>query len=106
MDKLIDDIHEIIKDYRIDDGIGISKEHIKKWIEQFNENDREFVLSELKLIFQKRYISKERAQRIVREMISFLSNFEGYSSPRDFLGDCNFIDHQPEGKSQKVLLSF
>jgi len=106
MDELITAIHEIIKDYRIDEGIGISKDRIAEWIEQFDEEDREFILSELKIIFEKRYISKKKAKQMMRSVISFLAKKEGYESQKDFLLDCNFIDHQPEGKSQKVLIDF
>lgn len=105
MDELIDDIYEIIKDYREDEGV-MSKERIRKWIDQFESDDRVFVLSELKHILSKRYISKEKAKHFVKELIEFLAGQFGYSSPKDFLLDSNFIDHQPEGKSQKVLLSF
>ena len=106
MEQLIKSIHEIIGDYRIEDKIGISENHITKWIKQFDEGDREFVLQELLGIFEKRYISKEKAREIVSEMIVFLAEKEKYTNAVDFLKDCYFIDHQPKGKSQKVLLNF
>jgi hypothetical protein len=106
MDNLIQQIHEIIGDYRKDEGHGVSQDRIKTWIDQFEVEDREFVLQELINIFKKRYISKERARQIVRDMILFLTKEEGYDDPRKFLKECQFIDHQPEGKSQKVLLEF
>jgi len=106
MEALIQEIHNIIGDYRIEEGFGIPQERIRDWIWQFDEPDREFVLEELINIFNKRYISKEKAKDIVKEMIAFLAGQEKYDSHEMFLKDCQFIDHQPEGKSQKVLLAF
>ena len=45
MKSLIEDTYETIKDYRNDDGIYITKEHIQKWTYQFGD-DAEFVLKE------------------------------------------------------------
>lgn len=106
MDEIINSIYEIIKDYRADDGFVMNHDKIKEWVEQFDELDRIFVLEELRDILEKRYISKSDAQRIVKEMIEFLSERRQYQNPKDFLMDCHFIDHQPEGKSQKILLRF
>jgi len=65
MDELIGEIHNIIKDYRRED-LGflyrqeITHNHIKSWINQFDEEDREFFLSELLHILPKSYLSIER----------------------------------------------
>ena len=58
MDRLLEDIVEIIKDYRNDDGIQITTETLRNWILQFDVNDQIFILEELKPILDKRYISK------------------------------------------------
>lgn len=105
MEQLIDDIYEIIKDYRQDEGM-MSKDRIKTWINQFSADDRVFVLEEMKHILQQRYISKDRAKKLVKGMIEFLTKHFQFTSPKDFLLQSSFIDHQPEGKSQKVLLKF
>jgi len=105
MEQLINDVYEIIKDYRADEEM-MSKERVATWIEQFKVDDRIFVLEEMKNIFLKRYISKERGKGLVKEMIEFLATKFGHDSPKTFLLESYFIDHQPEGKSQKVLLAF
>lgn len=45
MNDSLNQIYEIIKDYRNDDGIYINKEYIQKWANQFGD-DAEFVLKE------------------------------------------------------------
>ena len=52
MKKIIEEIHKIIKDYRREDldcfyTNEITIDHIKRWINQFEEKDREFILSHL-----------------------------------------------------------
>ncbi len=105
MEKLINEIYEIIKDYRENEGV-MTKERIEIWINQFNPNDRIFVLEEMIHIFKQRYISKNQAKELVKEMIKFLASKFEYASPKEFLLESSFIDHQPEGKSQKILLAF
>jgi|GEM_PF-461215 len=105
MEQLISDIYEIIKDYRQDESM-MSKDRIRNWINQFDEADREFVLQEMKHILRQRYISKDSAKKLVKGMIEFLATHFQFASPKDFLLQSAFIDHQPEGKSQKVLLKF
>ena len=84
----------------------MTTERIRGWILQFDEADRVFVLEELKNILEKRYISQARGKSFVKEMLQFLAKKFEYDSPKEFLSDSCFIDHQPEGKSQKVLLAF
>lgn len=64
MDELIDKLYAIIKDYRKQDGDFMSKEIIEKWINQFDEGDRVFLLTELILILEKRYITRDHLKNI------------------------------------------
>lgn len=105
MKELIKEIFEIVKDYRQDEEM-MTVDRIEVWINQFNADDRVFFLEELKHILKQRYISKDEAKRIVKEMIEFLAEKFEYEDPKEFLLDSSFINHQPEGKSQKILLSF
>ena len=105
MEQLITDIYDIIHDYRIEEKL-ISKKIIKTWIEQFDEDDRVFILGEMKNILGKRYISKVTAKKMVKEMIEFLTKQFEFENPIDFLLQSCFIDNQHEGKSQKILLKF
>jgi len=104
-DQLIKGIYEIIKDYREDEGL-MSMERIEKWINQFNNSDHIFLLKELKLIFQKRYISENKAKSLIKIKFEGLAKKLQYKDVKNFLLQSRFIDHQPEGKSQKVLLKF
>ena len=58
MKNLIEDIYGTIKDYRNDDGICITKEHIQEWANQFGD-DAEFVLKEFAHIVKQVYVSKK-----------------------------------------------
>jgi hypothetical protein len=106
LEKLIREIQEIIGDYRRDEGIGISIEHIEQWINQFDKPDREFILYELNHILKRRYISKEMARKMIKIKITSLAKNREYQTPQEFLKNCCFISHQPAGKSQRVLLAF
>jgi hypothetical protein len=105
MEQLINDLFEIIKDYRADEGF-MSPGRITTWVNQFDDNDRIFLLEEMNHILKQRYVSKNKAKALVKSMIEFLSKNEGYDTPLEFLLESAFIDHQPEGKSQKILLQF
>jgi len=111
MDELIKKIHEIIKDYRRED-LGflykqeITEEHIKKWINQFEEDDREFILSELLHILPESYLSKENTIEVFTKEFEILSKDFGYKTIPDFLDETVFLDCQEDLKSQKILLDF
>ena len=108
MEQLIQEIFEIIQDYRADEGkqnVKIAVERIKTWVNQFEENDREFILTELKSIFEKHYCTKEDAKTFLKQVIELLATDLGYASVSDFLKNCIFLDLQPNGKSQKKMLS-
>lgn len=108
MEQLIQDVFEIIQDYRADEGrqiVKVTPERIKLWVNQFEEVDREFILTELKSVFEKRYFSKEDAKMFLKQIIEVLAKDLKYTSIPDFLKDCIFLDLQPNGKSQKKMLS-
>lgn len=107
MENLISDIYQILKDYRAEENresVKITPEKIKQWISQFEEADREFLLSELQNIFSKRYCSKPSAMTFLKSVIDKLSDDLGYGSKSDFLDNAYFLDLQADGKSQKKVL--
>jgi hypothetical protein len=104
MEKEIKSLHKIIKDYRIDEGYGISEQRITKWINQFPKDDRIFVLTELVHIFKRMYFSKERAKSFLKKIIERLKKDLKYPTYGELLDNSNFLDLQAEGKSQKKLL--
>tara|TARA_R110002020_G_scaffold475301_1_gene709507 strand:- start:2258 stop:3238 length:981 start_codon:yes stop_codon:yes gene_type:complete len=111
MDKLINEIYSIIKDYRREDlGLFYRKEitskHIKTWIDQFDEEDREFLLSELLYILPESYLSKESTLNVIGEEFETYKNDFKYDSVQEFLKETKFLRCQPAHKSQNVLLDF
>jgi hypothetical protein len=104
MEKEVKELHQIIKDYRKDDGIGISEQRITNWINQFSENNRVFILTELKHVMDKMYFSKDRVKRFLKDNVENLRNKFGYSTFKDLLDNTNFLDLQRAGKSQKKIL--
>ena len=109
MEKLITEIYEIIKDYRRHDidflyHTEITESHILKWINQFDENDREFVLSELLHILKKSYLTEEKTIEILTLEIETLAKELGYKNVTDFLNETTILDCQEPGKSQKIML--
>ena len=107
MEQLIQKIYSTLQDYRADEKqptLRISPERIKLWVNQFNENDRMFILSELSCILQKRYCSKDRAREFVLQFIEKMTNDLKYPNVQSFLHNAVFLDLQPIGKSQKKIL--
>jgi len=104
LEKLCSDILIIINDYRSEDGIKLNKDKIKNWVNQFDQNDKIFILQELFHILDERYITKKQAENFLIGIVKKLCEDFKYEDERSLLKDCYFIDHQPEGKSQKELL--
>lgn len=108
MEHLVQEVFGIIKDYRADESrqnVMVTPDRIKLWVNQFDEADREFILTELKLIFEKRYCSKDNVKLFLKQIIEVLTKDLKYTSVSDFLRNCVFLDLQPNGKSQKKMLS-
>lgn len=104
MEEKISALYEQFKDYRSDQKL-MSLDIVKDWIDQFNENDREFVLDETTHIMKQRYLSQDNARELLKSRIEFLAEKYNFDTPKSFLLEIRIIDHQPEGKSQKILLN-
>ncbi|MGN7863876.1 phosphoribosyltransferase-like protein [Chryseobacterium sp. 22458] len=104
MKTKISNLFEQIKDYRIEDEL-MSQDLIEEWINQFHEEDREFILEETTHLMKHRYLSLENAKLLIKNRIEFLYEKHNFATPQDFLEEVRIIDHQPEGKSQKILLN-
>lgn len=83
----------------------MSVNRIDRWIKQFPEADRIFILTELKSILARRYFSKPKIIQGLEEIIRAVARDLGFETPADFLKVTSFIDHQPAGKSQKDFLA-
>lgn len=103
MNDSLNQIYEIIKDYRNDDGIYITKEHIQKWANQFGD-DAEFVLKEFAHIVKQVYISKEEGYKYIEAVLDFLQKEYKTANIKSLLCDTQFLLLQPEGKSQHKLM--
>ena len=107
MEQLINDIFEELKDFRSDENnpsVQMTKNRIRQWINQFDENDRIFILTELKSIFDKRYCTKQNAYDFLKGSLEALKQHYNYASVQDFLSDSVFLDLQRPNKSQPTLL--
>lgn len=111
MEEKIDAIIDIIGDYRIED-IGflyktkIEKTHFMKWLDQFEESDKEFLVDELLYLLPKSYLTKEHTLKIISTEFDIISKDCGYSDVNQFLDETQFLDIQEYGQSQKVFLGF
>ena len=101
-------LYNIIKDYRSEDNDGkgmVDKARIKKWIHQFDENDRDFILTETAHILRKRYLPRLYIEKnIIRSIKKMAEVSDASGDILSFLSNSIFLDLQPSGKSQGVLL--
>ncbi len=104
MEDKISALYEEIKDYRSDKGL-MSLDIIRGWANQFDEDDREFILNETTHIMKQRYLSQDNAKELIKNRIKFLTKEYKFDTPKSFLEEIRIIDHQSEGKSQKILLN-
>jgi len=105
--QLIASIHATLRNYRAHEKNGllrISQAHIKYWVNQFDPGDRRAILIEMNSVFKKRYCSRKKAKDFLNARILELSEDFGYKNPKLFLKNCQFIDIQPSGRSQKIIL--
>lgn len=103
MNDSLNQIYETIKDYRNDDGIYITKEHIQKWANQFGD-DAEFVLKEFAHIVKQVYISKNAGYKYIEVVLNFLQKEYKTTNIMTLLCDTKFLLLQKKGKSQHKLV--
>jgi len=107
MEQLIQEIYELIRVYRSDEGlpnVQMTANRIRTWIGQFDEADKVFILTEMKSILEKRYCSKQKVRDFLKEAVDVLTPHYKYASPSDFLLETVFLDLQRPNKSQPTLL--
>ena len=108
MEQLIRNICQTLEDYRADENkpaVRIKQESIRRWIIQFEESQRIPILTELDNIFKKRYCSKADTKDFLDKVINTLTNDFKYVTVQDFLKNSVFLNLQPEGKSQRIMLN-
>ena len=104
----INNLYQIVKDYRADEngGVGmVDKNRIEEWVNQFDNNDRQFILNETTHIFKDRYLTKSKVKDILFRSIEAMAKSDNPSEGiRSFLSNSIFLHLQPKGKSQGVIL--
>ncbi len=107
MDTIIEKIVEIIAPYRKGDWfVKIDAAHVKKWINQFDEEDREFILNELLHLLPQCFLTKEKTIEALEVVFEVLKKDFKYDSIEELLDHTCFLHCQPEHKSQSILLKF
>lgn len=103
-------ISEIIQDYRQDDIDGffystkMSPEHVIRWVNQFDEEDRGFLLTEFLYILPNSYIPKSKAEDFLIKGLNKISEDFGFNSLHDFICNVRFLSCQEDYKSQSEIL--
>ncbi|SFW90326.1 phosphoribosyltransferase-like protein [Chitinophaga sancti] len=94
-------ISTILNDY---ENNRMTEEHVVKWVCQFDEADRVFILEELSIIFEKTYLTKDECKNFLKVAINYLTKTYGYSSGEELMVNTVILDLQKDGKSQKELI--
>lgn len=108
MNENINKIVQIIESYRSEDVDNlfekIDYKHIEKWVNQFDEEDREFIIQELLHLLPNSFFHKSRCLKIFDSAFDIISKHYGFENAQDFLKVTKFLDCQDDGKSQKELI--
>ena len=104
-EDLLKKISLIIKDYRAEElGSALDKQHVKKWIDQFDEKNREIILKETAHILQNWYFDEKQFESFFDEVLSFLC--KKYSiSEIELIRKTVFLSTQEQCKSQTRMLN-
>lgn len=106
MKELLKQIQSILADYHCDRGFAMTEEHIEEWVNQFEAADREFILSEfLHILNNGVYISKQKAKELLLRQVRKMTEIYKYPDEISYLVDTVFLQLQPDGKSQSILLN-
>ncbi len=108
MEQLITNICQTLDDYRADENrplVRVTCDRIRNWINQFDESLRISILTELDNVFKKRYCSKAKVKDFLDQVIAVLTKDFNFSTPQDFFKNSDFLNLQPAGKSQRIMLN-
>lgn len=108
MEQLITSIYQTLKDYRAEENIplvSVTTDRIRNWINQFDTESRIPILTELDNIFKRRYFSKSKVKDFLYQVVQVLTKDFKCNRAEEFLKNSDFLNLQPEGKSQRIMLS-
>ena len=107
-EELLQSITETISDYRKDEIPPIDKNHVDKWVDQFEANEQLIILKEMEHLLKKYYLSRQKARKIISEFLNSLVTksikHNLGSNPAAALDKIQFLHIQNKGNSQKELL--
>lgn len=106
--SLIESIYATIEDYRADENtpnVGMTTDRIRNWINQFDHELRVPILTQLNNIFKERYCSKSKVKDFLDQVVRVMTKDFNFNSASEFLKNSDFLNLQPKGKSQSVMLS-
>lgn len=92
---LMNNLINIAGDY---ENCNFNKEHVERWLEQFPEEYHQIILSELNFVLDKTYISKEKTQNFVNQIIN------NRNALPQTVDNYSFLHIQTVGQSQETLI--
>lgn len=101
-EDLVKELLNIIGDYNMSQGLIMDENHIKKWIDQFDEEYRDLILKELIHIFKSSYISRARTKEYIESVLTSKEVFG--DDIENNIKNTTFLRIQRSGNSQNDLL--
>ncbi len=98
IENLLKLIASRLDDYRTWEMSQVTPDHVDRWVQQFDQSDRETILFEMNRFVQHFYLSRSWTKNILEKLIL------GIFSSRDDVKKTKFLNIQRTGKSQKDLL--
>lgn len=96
-DQVIKQIAEKLADYKHVPAMGMCSQHVKKWITQFHESDRRFILDETIRLLDIGYLSEDNYKHILKAIAESRANVP-------FFRESCFLNIQKQGSSQSELI--
>jgi hypothetical protein len=103
VEELVKSISNIIVDYADEEFGKLDENHVLRWVNQFQEEDRKVVLEETNRILKRTYITKGAFESFISNLIT--STKFSTKNPSDFWSNVSLCDIQVNGNSQKELIS-
>jgi len=102
LDQRADRLAELISDYRAGDVSKPTREHVLRWVSQFDGPVRIPILAELHHVFQQTYLSREKAINFLTDVIR--SKKLVGDDHKAFWTNATLLDLQLAGNSQSDVL--
>jgi hypothetical protein len=90
-------------DYRAGEILRPSKEHIESWVEQFDENVRDRILTEMVHVLGQTYITKAKVEGFLSGLVMNEKITGG--DAKSFWQGAKLLNIQKKGSSQREMLS-